>query len=662
MLIRHIRHIYRSIIWLALAVVLALGGLFPGVIRQARASSPRLLPNLVADPPDNVSFETSRNEGGLSKTEGEARLLLRFNGYVHNAGEGALDIRGSRESPNVSPATEKEVEEVREHNQVEEKKAAEEHREPELLELSQGIEKELTSPQMQVSQQLFTTNSKAPTTNPEKQAGESEVQYKERFAKFAEENEQYLQREHEHEASGAEMFYVSADGHHHWHLQRVAKYSLWNATKTAEVAPAEKVGFCLEDSEHVEAKGPTYPVYADSSPPYRDFCQQYRPNATFVFEGISPGWRDRYTSNLGFQWVDISDVLPGEYWLREDVNPTGAIKEEGGGKKSEYATKPTIVPGFDALPQSTGTQAGVPLTITVSAKAWEDKETPNYAIVSPPQHGTLEPVSGTERAIYRPEAGYTGPDSFTFSASDPTSEFPRNPAVATVSINVGAAPTPSVAISGAPAEMIAGTSVQLSALVTNDSPGVTWSASAGSITPGGLYTAPSEPPAGGTIAVAARSTKGAQDQATITILPVPPPQAAPAATVPSTLPSSRPPGVYRPEAILIGRRLIMTTRVGEAGRLRLSAYLGRRLLGTCVTKTPANRSFTCRLTLGKRFRLNAPISVLASLRIGSTVLRSLRPAARVPEMKMTGPSRHLTKRVLGDKPSSWQFLCSPSMM
>jgi len=54
------------------------------------------------------------------------------------------------------------------------------------------------------------------------------------------------------EPSAAELIYVTADGHEHWHLQRAAKYSLWNLAKSAEVAPAMKVGFCLDDSEHVE--------------------------------------------------------------------------------------------------------------------------------------------------------------------------------------------------------------------------------------------------------------------------------------------------------------------------------------------------------------------------------------------------------------------------
>jgi hypothetical protein len=303
------------------------------------------------------------------------------------------------------------------------------------------------------------------------------------------------------------------------------------------------------------------------------------------------------------------------------------------------------------------------VTITATSRAWDDTNEPDYKIVSPPQHGALEPIAGTDQAIYTPAEGYTGPDSYTFSASDPNSEFPRDPAVATISIDVGAARTPTVAISGAPADMVAGTSVQLSTVVTNDSPNVTWSAGAGAITSGGLYTAPSTPPAGGVAVIAARSSKGAQAQVAIAIRPAPAAAAAPAvgSSAHCKFPS-HPQGVCRPEAMLIGRKLIITTRVSKAGRIRLSAYLGHRLLGTCAAKTLADRSFTCRLTLGKHISLNAHIAIVATLRVGGKVLSNTRPAERVPEMKMAGPSRRpTTKRVLAGKASSWRFWCEPSM-
>jgi Bacterial Ig domain/Lysyl oxidase len=586
----------------ALAVVLVLGlclAVLPGL---ARAAEP-LLPDVVADPPNNVFLETSTTEGGL-KGSGEAKLLLRFNGYLHNVGPGALDFRGSRSSP----------------------------AEP-----------------MHAFQRVYN----------------SDGTFKE-------------------EPSSAELIYVATDGHEHFHLQRAAKYSLWNAAKSAEVAPAQKVGFCLDDSEHVEpAIGPSVAVYSDATG--RKFCRQHEPEALNLFEGVSIGWRDRYDASLAFQWVDASSVLPGEYWLREDVNPTGVIKEAGGAKTPGYSTKATIVPGFDALAQAASTQPAEPRTVTLTSKAWSDTATAKYKIVSAPSHGTLSAVSGNQ-VTYTPSAGYSGPDSFTFSASDPNSPFPKSPAVATVAIEIAAgaskallagdattaysvgdqttsgreeafqftakstgtveelqfrtntvantgvtglslgvfadssgkpgellgratvsgepatsswiratglstpvvsgtkywlvalplggsttklhynaavasggtgnvestagglsamtaeaswetynqgpvgfqalgttSTTPSVTIEGAPASMTAGTSVQLTAHVTNDSPTVTWTASAGSITAGGLYTAPSEPPAGGKALVTATTSKGASDQRSIEIVIAPPP-------------------------------------------------------------------------------------------------------------------------------------------
>ena len=344
----------------ALAFVLALAVLVAAVTDQVRAAEPiPQPPNVVADPPSNASFEVSSTEGGL-KSEGELQLLLRFNGYIHNVGPGALDFRGSRKT---------------------------------------------SSEPMHAFQRIYNID-----------------------GSFKE------------EPSSAEFIYATADGHDHWHLQNVAKYSLWNSAKTAKVAPALKVGFCLDDSEHVEPTvGPKEAVYSDANG--RDFCQENHPEATSLFEGVSAGWRDLYSLNLAFQWVDASNVLPGEYWLREDVNPTGVIKETGGANTPAYATKPTIIPGFDALAQATSVRAGEPKALTLTSQAWNDSSTPTYTVISQPQHGTLSAVNKNQ-VTYTPTAGYTGPDSFTFSATDPGRPFPRSPAVATVSIDVvGGVPT-----------------------------------------------------------------------------------------------------------------------------------------------------------------------------------------------------------------------------
>jgi hypothetical protein len=602
---------------------------------HASGSAP-LLPNLVADPPDGVELVTSN-------VENESRLLLRFNGYVHNAGPGALDFRGSRARPQVIGMSETQL-----HNELQAYKAREES-------LPQKLEEELAAPAMEVDQRLFTTNGGDPANS-----------------------EAYLNRPHVEEASAAELSYSDADGHHHWHLQHVAKYSLWNASRTAEVAPAQKVGFCLSDSQHVEPDvGPSTPVYANDSPPYEGFCRRFEPNATSVYEGISPGWRDVYGNELAFQWVDASNVLPGEYWLREDIDPTNLIKQAGGGTKLAYAASATIIPGFDAEAESASTGEDQPTQIDLTSRSYAEQATPVYAIASEPQHGTLGEVDG-DTVTYTPDPGYSGTDSFAFSAHNPNSQFPENPGVATVSISVAAA-QPSISISGVQAEMTAGTSAALSASVVDDFGGVEWEASAGTLTTEGLgeqqviYSAPATPPAGGTVTVTARlrDDHAINAERTITVKPlvpsVPAPELPSAEGVPASGASGgsegfraeQPaPSVSRPRAMLVGRMLVLTTIPGAAGRVRLTAYLGRHALGTCSAETPSRRTFTCRIRIARNISLHSRISVRASLHVSDLpLLQATLPPQRIPEMKM----RPMTQsgRIAS---ANGIFRCSPSTL
>lgn len=756
-----------------------------GMTARARATGGTpLLPNLVADPPTGQLLNTY-------SIEGRNEYLLRFNGYVHNTGPGAVDFRGERAAPTVEGMTEEEV--AKAEQRAHEKEES----------LPAKMEAELASPPMNVSQRLFTTN-----------VGEEETN---------------IERAHVEEPSAGKMEYVSADGHHHWHLNHVAEYSLWNAAKTAEVAPSMKVGFCLEDSEHVETSiGPSGPIYADTVPPYREFCKEYQPAATSLFEGISPGWRDLYKWDLAYQWVNVSDVLPGEYWLQERVNPLGFVKEAGTGEKEKFAASKAVIPGFVAQPQWAGTTEGRAQTITLTSQAYADTQTPAYTIVQGPRHGTLSGASG-DKVTYTPEPGYTGTDTFTFSAGDPTSQFPEEPAIATVSIEVAAAsrlltgdavslssgvpdktqvgreetfqftaaqsgvvqelefltdgepntgvsavdmgifaegaqapggllgsteisgeppvntwikgtglvapvtagqkywlavlpvgkagaelhfdaasvesegsgnlesdasnleaiqpetewtafnqgpvdfqalgapgaPAPMLSISGEQAQMTAGTSVSLAAAVANDSGGVEWHVQGGgSVTAEGaggrrgLFRAPSTP---GSVTVTARLADSPSISASVTIAIVaaPAPVAAPevpGATAAALTISSSHPSVARPHAMLIGRKLVMTTRASVAGRLRLSAYRGSERIGTCVAQTPARRTFTCQLTLKATISLRAPLRIVASIRAGRLLLSSSLPARPVPEMKM---------KPVGTKAraaSGSAFWCSPSTL
>jgi hypothetical protein len=327
-----------------------------GVTQAAAASD--VLPNLVADPPTGAELDVNMGQ-----------LLLRFDGYVHNAGPGPFEVRGQRAS---------------------------------------------TADPMIAYQRIYQTD-----------GGFRDMVM-----------------------PGAQMVYAANDGHQHWHLQNVAAYSLWNSGRTQQVAPAMKVGFCLADSEHVDAVGPTTAVYSDSNG--RAFCQKNNPDALSVFEGVSAGWRDLYEKTLVFQWVDVSDVQPGMYWLREDVDPNGIVREASPVKTPPaYATAPSTIPGYDARPLALGAVAiDSPTAIALGADHYGTTGAVQFRVDTAPAHGTLSVTSGSlstdPNISYQPNPGYRGPDSFTYVAQDSASSYPHHPAEATVSLNVGPVAVPTV--------------------------------------------------------------------------------------------------------------------------------------------------------------------------------------------------------------------------
>ena len=95
--------------------------------------------------------------------------------------------------------------------------------------------------------------------------------------------------------------------HGHRHFEGYANYELVDATGSI-IAAGHKQAFCLLDS---------YAVSPDAGPG-RFHCE---------FQGITRGWADVYGAGLDCQWVDITDVPPGDYFLRLTVNGDRVIAE-----------------------------------------------------------------------------------------------------------------------------------------------------------------------------------------------------------------------------------------------------------------------------------------------------------------------------------------------
>ena len=317
-----------------------------------------------------------------------------------------------------------------------------------------------------------------------------------------------------------EVKYETEDGHNHWHLQEIARYSLWNSAKTAEVAPGMKAGFCLIDSARVEGTGPATAVYQ-----LGDFCGRNLPTKPGVTMGVSAGWRDIYNRELSFQWVDISDVRPGNYWLAAEIDTNGVIKEASESNNTRaFAAGQSVVPGYVATAVNAGTiPFGTASTVNLASTTFGAPGARRFRIESLPEHGTLS-AGTTALAVgsvvtgpgitFTPASGYSGPDTFTFAAFDATSAFPKTPPAASVSLNVGAQTAAQVAVSGAPETLDLGASAQLAATVINAAPGVTWTvdgvsggdARIGTVSATGLYRAPDALPDPVTVTIRATST------------------------------------------------------------------------------------------------------------------------------------------------------------
>ncbi len=98
-----------------------------------------------------------------------------------------------------------------------------------------------------------------------------------------------------------------AQCHGHYHFNGYATYRLVRADGSV-VGTGRKQSFCLGDSLHMS--GSTY------SPQYH--CN---------YQGITAGWADEYVAALDCQWIDVTNVPAGSYYLEVTVNPGRSLFE-----------------------------------------------------------------------------------------------------------------------------------------------------------------------------------------------------------------------------------------------------------------------------------------------------------------------------------------------
>ena len=107
--------------------------------------------------------------------------------------------------------------------------------------------------------------------------------------------------------------------HFHVHFDNWMVYRLRSVTPSGGVgdivAEGAKTSFCLSDL-----------VVYDASNPFFSPAGNYR-TCNFTVQGITPGWMDIYDLTLPDQWIDITGVPDGVYWLEAEVDPLNKILE-----------------------------------------------------------------------------------------------------------------------------------------------------------------------------------------------------------------------------------------------------------------------------------------------------------------------------------------------
>jgi len=324
-------------------------------------------------------------------------------------------------------------------------------------------------------------------------------------------------------ADRAPIRFESADGHNHFHFIQIARYSLWDESKTTEISPSNKVGFCLIDSIQDDTTA-QQGYFSDDG----NYCRQGSPEATVLRMGISPGFSDLYSSDVALQWVDLSDVVPGKYFVAAEVDPFDLVQETDESNNGiKFADIRTIVPGHVALPRAVSANGSV--DIEFAADSFGTPSGPQFRITSTPLHGTIRLSADTLTARYTADPDYSGTDSFRYAAFDPDSSYPATPVEAAVLIfNGPGEPSPTIAISGSRPEIqtdgrlvlglisAAGQSDRTTEWSVNGFIG--GSSDIGTIDSSGIYKAPPNPI--GAVTIAARSGD-LTDQVTITVVTPP---------------------------------------------------------------------------------------------------------------------------------------------
>lgn len=107
--------------------------------------------------------------------------------------------------------------------------------------------------------------------------------------------------------------------HNHIHFDGWCRFRLRaknsDGTPGAVLAQGQKTSFCILDLTIFNTNNPNY----DPNPFYG--------GCGATIQGMTPGWADIYGKMLTDQWVDVTGIADGNYFLEAEVDPDNAILE-----------------------------------------------------------------------------------------------------------------------------------------------------------------------------------------------------------------------------------------------------------------------------------------------------------------------------------------------
>lgn len=196
--------------------------------------------------------------------------------------------------------------------------------------------------------------------------------------------------------------FVHHPTHDHIHFEDWAVYRLrvrGPADEVGEiVAEGTKTSFCILD---LAIYDPTLPGF-DSHGEFR--------NCGSTVQGLSVGWMDIYSKDLDGQWIDITGVPDGDYWLESTVDPDNHVLELD---EENNTTRIPIVLAADSTVQPDAYEPSDSFA-QVDGRALGQVNSPNLGPVGPtttiPGLTLHKPGERDFYRFYNPGTGVAGSD------------------------------------------------------------------------------------------------------------------------------------------------------------------------------------------------------------------------------------------------------------